>query len=134
MEFRYDLIPGQGLTFDVAALEQRLAAMPEVLDHMGAQREFLFCGTVQTRECLERAFRNGESVSFDMLGVVVVHPHRICVHQMATERVLAQLQAFLVPVIDEYQCRVRSATGADVTSSYEGRWHTLFGDPPAAEG
>jgi hypothetical protein len=129
MEFRYDLVPGHGLTFDVAALEQRLAAMPGVLDHTGAQRQFLFCGTIQNRERLERAIRNGEAVSFELLGVVVIHPHRICVHQMATERVLAQLQAFLTPVIEEYQCRVQSATGGDVTPDYEGRWHALFGAP-----
>ena len=129
MELQYDLIPGRDdVAFDVDLLEQRAAAIPEVLSHMGAQREFLFCGTVHSREYMVRALQEGMPVSYDLIGVVVIHPRRIHVHQMATDQVLRKMESFLTPILTEYQCRVRSPNGEDLTSLYDGRWHQLFAD------
>lgn len=131
MEFRYDLVPTSAAAFDVEAIEARLAAIPEVVDHFGAQREFLFCGSVRTRDQLSRLLQEGASISYEMLGIVVVHAHRIRVHQMATESALARMQESLVPVIEEYQCRVL-VDGADRTAEYDGRWPALFGEDGSA--
>ncbi|MBL8226978.1 MAG: hypothetical protein JNL98_00815 [Bryobacterales bacterium] len=132
MEFRYDLVPTTTAAFDVEAIESRLAAMPEVVDHFAAQREFLFCGSVRAKEQLNRLLREGAAISYDMLGVVVVHAHRIHVHQLATEGALARMQASLIPLIEEYQCRVL-VDGADRTAEYDGRWAALFGEDESGE-
>ncbi|MCS7023860.1 MAG: hypothetical protein NZV14_03580 [Bryobacteraceae bacterium] len=127
MEFRYELVPTHPPRFNVRSIENALSAIPEVYVQEGAQREFLFCANVEARRQLGELLSQGEPVSYELLGVVVVHEARIHVHQMTTEAVLAKMQGFLLPLIESYQCRVM-VQGEDRTESYRTNWARLFCD------
>jgi hypothetical protein len=123
----FHIITDDDQEFPILDLQRKLDTNPCAIRHPKYNEPvYVICGNYVHASLRAEDFRQDPDCAFDTNGMVSLEKDMITVYLPGSKEIHGQIRDLLLPIFQQYRCKIRDDFGNDLTDKHRDNWKSIF--------